>query len=224
MESSPYSRNSRDGLIQLPSPSRTVTQSNPQPSTIRSLQTRPAPDEAHLEDGLFEETPSQRQPEALASKPQHSPVLRPPPSSFPAAAVNRVRTSSDATASRSRYSNSSEYEMTALDPTFLASAQLANQYEEKQFTPIVEIKTSNKVMTPAEFERYRQQKEDTRRYNKVFGATESDDGSGDDYEDDEEDDQEREKHAVNQRKKQEAHLAVYRQQMRKVTGASPKPG
>lgn len=113
--------------------------------------------------------------------------------------------------------------MTALDPSFLASAQLANQYQDKQSSPILEAKANNKVMTPAEFERYKQQKEDTRRYNKVFGKTDSDDGSGDEYEDEEEDEQERERQAAKQRKKQEAHLAVYRQQMMKVTGDSPNP-
>lgn len=110
--------------------------------------------------------------------------------------------------------------MPPLSPSLLANAQLATQYEEKQPSPV--LRHSNKVMTPAEFERYRQQKEDNRRYNKVFGKTDSDDGSGDDYDDDEEEDvKDRELQAVKQRKKQEAHLAVYRQQMRKVTGDVP---
>jgi len=109
--------------------------------------------------------------------------------------------------------------MPPLSPSLLANAQLATQYEQKQHSPV--LGQSNKVMTPAEFERYKQQKEDTRRYNKVFGRANSDDGSGDDYDDEEEDVKDRELQAVKQRKKQEAHLAVYRQQMRKVTGDVP---
>ncbi|KAJ9652924.1 hypothetical protein H2198_007833, partial [Neophaeococcomyces mojaviensis] len=227
VESSPYSwnsQNSRDGLMRSPSPSRTVTQSSPQPSTIRNPQTQPARGEASFEDNMFEDSTLPRSPEAVASKPSFSPTSRrPPPSSFPAPAMHKNRSYSNATATRSPYSESSEFEMTALDPSFLASAQLANQYQDKQSSPILEAKANNKVMTPAEFERYKQQKEDTRRYNKVFGKTDSDDGSGDEYEDEEEDEQERERQAAKQRKKQEAHLAVYRQQMMKVTGDSPNP-
>lgn len=109
--------------------------------------------------------------------------------------------------------------MPPIDPSFLESAQLATQYQNKQKSPT--IPQTHKVMTPAEFERYKQQKEETRRYNKAFGKTNSDDGSADEYEDDEEDDRDRELAAVKQRKKQEAHLAIYRQQMKKVTGESP---
>lgn len=136
--------------------------------------------------------------------------------------MNRARAFSNTAASKkSHRSNSSDYDMPRVDPALLANAQLATRYEEKQMSPTTA--QNNKVMTPAEFERYKQQKEDTRRYNKVFGKADSDEGSGDDYDDDDDDDQEREKQAVKQRKKQEAHLAVYRQQMMKVTGDTLNP-
>ncbi|KAJ4295776.1 hypothetical protein N0V88_004478 [Collariella sp. IMI 366227] len=78
---------------------------------------------------------------------------------------------------------------------------------------------SNKVMTPAEFERYRKDKErqDRERTTVMAGRTDGDDDEEDHYEDDE-DDIEKAKQQAKQRRKQEAHMAVYRQQMMKVTG------
>lgn len=217
VESSPYSWNSqtsRDGLINSPSPSRTVTQTSPQPSSLRNITTNAVRPDASLDDNMFDDAPRHRSPEPASPRPQFSP--RPPPSSFPAS-MTRNRTPSNATSIRAPQTDPSEFEVPPLDPALLANAQLATKYEQKLMTSPV-LGQSNKIMTPAEFERYKQQKEDTRRYNKVFGRADSDDGSGDEYEDDEDDDRDREAHAVRQRKKQEAHLAVYRQQMMKVTG------
>ncbi|KAL8966991.1 MAG: hypothetical protein Q9183_003120 [Haloplaca sp. 2 TL-2023] len=76
----------------------------------------------------------------------------------------------------------------------------------------------NKVMTPAQFEQYRREQEMTRTLNSQSGADDSDDDS-DQYDDD--DEVERNKELAKQRRKQEAHLAVYRQQMMKVTGEQP---
>ena len=76
----------------------------------------------------------------------------------------------------------------------------------------------NKVMTPAQFERYRREQEMTRTKSNDSRGAESDDDS-DHYEDD--DEAERSKELAKQRRKQEAHLAVYRQQMMKVTGEQP---
>ncbi|KAI4191472.1 MAG: hypothetical protein L6R41_000006 [Letrouitia leprolyta] len=76
----------------------------------------------------------------------------------------------------------------------------------------------NKVMTPAQFERYRKEQEIARNQNNVSRADDSDDDS-DHYEDD--DETERAQELAKQRRKQEAHLAVYRQQMMKVTGEQP---
>lgn len=227
IESSAYSwnsGNSRDGLIGSPSPSMTVTQASPQPSALRNVTVGSMRSEASLEDNMFEDSPLRRSPESLASRPPFSAASpRPPPSSFPSGVMNRPRAHSNAASSvRSPRSDNNEFDVPPLDPALLANAQLANRYEEKQSSPLRD--KQNKVMTPAEFERYKQQKEDIRRYNKIFGKADSDDGSADEYEDDGEDDAEREKYAVKQRKKQEAHLAVYRQQMMKVTGdAAPTP-
>lgn len=74
----------------------------------------------------------------------------------------------------------------------------------------------NKVMTPAQFEQYR--KEQEMRREQYFNPDASDE-EGDDYEDD--DEIERNKQLARQRRKQEAHLSVYRQQMMKVTGEHP---
>ncbi|KAL8642711.1 MAG: hypothetical protein Q9228_000641 [Teloschistes exilis] len=73
----------------------------------------------------------------------------------------------------------------------------------------------NKIMTPAQFERYRREQEMTRTEGNGSKEDDSDDES-DHYEDD--DEVERNKELAKQRRKQEAHLAVYRQQMMKVTG------
>ncbi|KAL9614750.1 MAG: hypothetical protein Q9167_000741 [Letrouitia subvulpina] len=73
----------------------------------------------------------------------------------------------------------------------------------------------NKVMTPAQFERYRREQE-------MLGGESKTDVSDDDsdhYDDD--DEAERNKLLAKQRRKQEAHLAVYRQQMMKMTGEQP---
>ena len=77
--------------------------------------------------------------------------------------------------------------------------------------------TQNKVMTPAQFEKYRKEQDATR--DQYFRHEGSDDEEEEDYEDD--DEIERTKQLARQRRKQEAHLAVYRQQMMKVTGEQP---
>lgn len=101
-----------------------------------------------------------------------------------------------------------------------SSAQLASQYEEQVASA---PNTQNKVMTPAQFERYRQQREMTRRLSTTSKSDNSE--AGNDYEDDEEDEDEAEKtrEAARQRRKQEAHLSVYRQQMMKVIGQQAPP-
>ncbi|KAI1810538.1 hypothetical protein GGS20DRAFT_169894 [Poronia punctata] len=83
--------------------------------------------------------------------------------------------------------------------------------------------TSNKVMTPEEFEKYRQDRVKEERLGRA-NKTESDKEDEDiNYDDDEEDDLEKSKQLAKQRRKQEAHLAVYRQRMMKVTGESANP-
>lgn len=84
--------------------------------------------------------------------------------------------------------------------------------------PTANAGSQNKVMTPAEFDRYRQQQESMRGASDASKSDGSDDDS-DDYDDD--DEEERKKQVAKERRKQEAHLAVYRQQMMKVTGEQP---
>jgi hypothetical protein len=98
-----------------------------------------------------------------------------------------------------------------LDPV-LADARLAARFAEsmpKSTSP------GNKVMTPSQFEHYRQQQE-LRRSNS--DASKSDAESEHDEFDDEEDEVEKQRETERQRRKQEAHLSVYRQQMMKITG------
>ncbi|KAK3330294.1 hypothetical protein B0H66DRAFT_55988 [Apodospora peruviana] len=80
---------------------------------------------------------------------------------------------------------------------------------------------SHKVMTGAEFEKYRKDKErqDKERQQDTFSnrLKSNVDDDEDNYEDDD-DDVEKAKQQAKQRRKQEAHMAVYRQQMMKVTG------
>ncbi len=82
--------------------------------------------------------------------------------------------------------------------------------------PPARPQTQNKIMTPAQFEQYRRQQEMTST------AQPRDRQDSDDEEDDYDDDEaEQSKQAARQRRKQEAHMSVYRQQMMKVTGEQP---
>lgn len=96
-----------------------------------------------------------------------------------------------------------------LDPSIAAHARLAVQYE----TQPPPVPSTNKVMTPSQFEHYRQQQELRRSKS---DASKSEDSAESDF--DEEDEAEKNREAEKQRRKQEAHLSVYRQQMMKVTG------
>lgn len=98
-----------------------------------------------------------------------------------------------------------------MDPSIADSGRLAVQFAEslpKSTSP------GNKVMTPSQFEHYREQQE-LRRSNS--NSSKSDDESvNEEY--DEDDEIEKQRETERQRRKQEAHLSVYRQQMMKVTG------
>lgn len=72
-----------------------------------------------------------------------------------------------------------------------------------------------KVMTRAQFERYRKEQENSEKAS----TSDASDDENDNYDDD--DEAERNRQVAKQRRKQEAHLAVYRQQMKKVTGEQP---
>ena len=78
--------------------------------------------------------------------------------------------------------------------------------------------TENKIMTRAQFDRYRKEQEMNQSANPQTNEDDSEEDV-DEYEDD--DEIERDRQVAKQRRKQEAHLAVYRQQMMKVTGEQP---
>ncbi|KAL4866396.1 hypothetical protein BDV12DRAFT_135994 [Aspergillus spectabilis] len=102
-----------------------------------------------------------------------------------------------------------------VDASIAAHARLAAEYESKPIPPL----SSNKIMTPSQFEHYRQQQE-LKRANS--NASDSEESAESDF--DEEDEAEKNREIERQRRKQEAHLSVYRQQMMKVTGQkSPSP-
>lgn len=209
--------------MRSPSPSKTVTQNSPQTTLPRSVlgpsrdtTTRPA--EATMDDNLFDNTPSRAR---AYSRPTRQNAA--PPTSYAAGArlisppqspINKGTLSPNQTSPRS------DSETPVFDASLLASAELASQYQALKPTPVTG--PMKKVMTPQQFERYKQQESERQRMNKAFGKVESDE-SGDDYEDDYDDETERDRQALKQRKKQEAHLAVYRQTMMKVTGEAAAP-
>jgi len=103
------------------------------------------------------------------------------------------------------------------DVHIAASANLAQRFNEKASSPPTRhAAPQNKVMTPAQFERYKQDQERLRS-NGGQAKDEEEDEEEEPYDDDE-DEAEKNKQLAKQRRKQEAHMAVYRQQMMKVTG------
>ena len=98
------------------------------------------------------------------------------------------------------------------DQSFREMAKSAERFQSGKGSP----PKASKVMTPAQFELYRKQQELSRSRSNASKSEDSDEG--DRYSDD---DEEAQKQLVKQRRKQEAHLAVYRQQMMKVTGEQP---
>lgn len=107
------------------------------------------------------------------------------------------------------------------DSSLFTAANLATRYEQQQADPPPNPPSQQpqkKVMTPAQFERYRRERELSRTQSNASDSGESENG-GDAYDDD--DEAERNRELAKQRRKQEAHLAVYRQQMMKVTGEQP---
>lgn len=105
------------------------------------------------------------------------------------------------------------------DKTFINTTRAAQRYASQPPSP-----PQNRVMTPAQFERFKQEKERTATQHKNKPAETKDEGEDeeDNYEDDD-DEVEKSKEAARQRRRQEAHMSVYRQQMMKVTGESASP-
>ena len=106
------------------------------------------------------------------------------------------------------------------DTQITESADLALRFQEQASAPSPPVPRHaphNKVMTPAQFERYRQEQATLR----VLGGQQKDEEEdGEEIYEEEEDEAEKNKRIAKQRRKQEAHMAVYRQQMMKVTGES----
>ncbi|KFY31247.1 hypothetical protein V493_01273, partial [Pseudogymnoascus sp. VKM F-4281 (FW-2241)] len=132
--------------------------------------------------------------------------------------------SSNNTTPRARYPAIEPQEDGLFDQQTAASANLALQWGEKPSTPQSSA-PKNKVMTTAQFERYRQDQERAKRYSngKFPDAPDDDDAADDTYEDEDDDEEERRKEQAKQRRKQEAHMTVYRQQMMKITGETANP-
>lgn len=124
--------------------------------------------------------------------------------------TSRTSVRSGLTKSETWKSDKSEH--SEVDPSFLESMDLANQWADAK-PSVPKLPSSNKIMTPAQFEQYKKRQEEDRR----LGASRDSDSEDEiNYDDDEE--EEKERQAAKQRQKQEAHLTVYRQQMMKVTG------
>ncbi|KAH8788738.1 hypothetical protein F5883DRAFT_399047 [Diaporthe sp. PMI_573] len=101
------------------------------------------------------------------------------------------------------------------------------QPAQKPAAKAAETPAKNKTMTVSEFEQYRKDKEVEERRAEVDKAREETNDEEDEDEinyDDDEDEAEKSKQLAKQRRKQEAHMTVYRQQMMKVTGESPDAG
>ena len=127
------------------------------------------------------------------------------------------------TASPSRYrrneDNTHEEDDSLFDTSHTYSPRPTDRLPARKPSP-----QSHKVMTPAEFESYRKDKERQVKERRTDSFSyrakaDDDDDDNDNYEEDE-DDLEKAKQQAKQRRKQEAHLSVYRQQMMKVTGES----
>ena len=109
------------------------------------------------------------------------------------------------------------------DVSFQEMARSAAQYEAGDYNAVTAPPPSKgkKVMTRAEFEQYKEDKERHRISGESSRADDSDNSSVEDY--DEDDEAERTAEMTKQRRKQEAKLSVYRQQMMKVTGERNLP-
>lgn len=130
------------------------------------------------------------------------------------------RTPSTETTPRAKRAEPKPAEDNLFDTQIAAAANVANRYQMKTSSSASKnAAPQNKVMTPAQFERYRQDQE---RLKSIGGQPkDQDEEEEEETYDDDEDDAEKAKQAAKQRRKQEAHMAIYRQQMMKVTGEAP---
>lgn len=112
------------------------------------------------------------------------------------------------------------------DAAMLENAGLALRFEEHAATPsppmpaVHKFAPKNKVMTPAQFEKYRQEQATLKA---LGGSPKLDDNDADENYEEEEDEADKNRRIAKQRRQQEAHMSVYRQQMMKVTGETIPP-
>lgn len=212
IESSPYSWASNDGLLHSPSPTKTVV---PQGTPSQFVSRKPPKPQILQEYN----TPDMRKANGIPNRKSPSPLAR--GNTDQLSPPERTNSSQNLLSDRSPgldYPISPESRH-SFDSNLAAEADLASKWEEKPAAP-APLKSNNKIMTPAQFERYRQQQERDERLAGPSGDHHNDNDS-DHY--DEDDDAERDRQAIRQRRKQEAHLAVYRQTMMKVTGEQADP-
>ena len=163
-----------------------------------------------------------------SSKVRDSWALPPTPSyHVEDSAVPSWRTGSVETTPRAKRSEPRMNEENMFDTQIAHSANIAQRYNERSMSPARGNAATNKVMTPAQFERYKQDQERMRSLGGQLKGDEADEEEEDEPYDDDEDEAEKNRQLAKQRRKQEAHMAVYRQQMMKVTGealpASARP-
>ena len=138
------------------------------------------------------------------------------------AAISSWKVGSVETTPRAKKAEPKPQEDNLFDSQIAASADLAQRFQEKSLSPPTRHSPQNRVMTPAQFERYKQDQE---RLRSVGGQSKDEEDDDDETYDDDEDEAEKNRQLAKQRRKQEAHMAVYRQQMMKVTGeAAPATG
>ncbi|KIW25849.1 hypothetical protein, variant 2 [Cladophialophora immunda] len=210
VESSPYSwasHDSNDHLMRSPSPSKTITQGSP-------MKAGEAGSHPGRYGSMSESTVSAKGPGGSTSLSQEE-ELQPSPFLHTRSPDSNMASTSPARDGTGGLSPSSTHSAT-FDPIIAADAQLASMYQETRPVPVKSV-SMNKVMTPAQWERYKEQKEMDRR----LGALSDDSASEASENSDDDDEIERSRQATKQRRKQEAHLAVYRQKMMKVTGEAP---
>jgi hypothetical protein len=137
-------------------------------------------------------------------------------------AISNWRAGSAETTPKAKRPEPRENEDNMFDSQIAASANIAQRFQETSLSQPTRQSPQNKVMTRAQFERYKQDQERLRS----VGGKSKDDAEEDEEEtyDDDEDEAEKNRQLAKQRRKQEAHMAVYRQQMMKVTGEAPSAG
>lgn len=107
------------------------------------------------------------------------------------------------------------------DTQIQKTANITNRFQDRSWSAATTRNApvpKTKVMTPAQFERAKQDQERLRSIGGPSKDTQDEEEEEEETYDDDEDDAEKAKQLAKQRRKQEAHMSVYRQQMMKVTG------